>query len=134
MGKRDFHYFKIAKAVSKTSTFERIKIGAIIVYKKEILSAGVNVKKSHPLQKKYNHLRFECQPEYHHYLHAEIRAILNADREDLSGASLYVFREDRKGNLALSRPCPACMEVIKNHGIKKIFYTTKDGYCEEIIE
>jgi hypothetical protein len=26
------------------------------------------------------------------------------------------------------------MEVIKKHGIKKIFYTTADGYCEEIIE
>lgn len=134
MVKRDFHYFKIAKAVSKTSTFDRIRIGCIIVYKKEILSAGVNVKKSHPMQKKYNSLRFNCQPEYHHYLHAEMRAIINAGKDNLSGACIYVYREDKRGNLAPSRPCNACMEVIKKYGIKKIFYTTEDGYCEEVIE
>ena len=134
MTKRDFHYFKIAKAVSKTSTFDRIRIGAIIVYKKEILSAGVNIKKSHPMQKKYNSFRFDCPQEYHHYLHAEMRAIINSDKENLVGASIYVFREDNRGKLAPCRPCPACMEVIKKYGIKKIFYTTENGYCEELIE
>jgi deoxycytidylate deaminase len=134
MNKRDLHYFKIAREISKTSTFNRIKIGAIIVYKKEILSVEVNVKKTHPLQKKYNSLRFECQPEYNHYLHAELRAIINSSKNNLQGANIYVFREDLRGRLAPCRPCPACMEVIKKYGIKKIFYTTEDGYCEEMIK
>lgn len=33
----------------------------------------------------------------------------------------------------MSRPCPRCMELIKEQGIKKICYTTNDGYVDERI-
>ena len=53
---------------------------------------------------------------------------------DLSKAKLYVYRETKKTHkLAMSRPCNACMAQIKAMGIRRIYYTTDDGYCEETI-
>jgi deoxycytidylate deaminase len=136
--KRDIKYFIVAKGVSQTSTFNRVKIGAVIVSKhqKEIVSVGVNTKKSHPLQKRLNTLRFDVTKidMCHNYLHAEMRAILKANPHDLKDASLYIYRENCNHELANCRPCPACMAMIKKVKIKKIYYTTEDGYCEETLK
>jgi deoxycytidylate deaminase len=50
---------------------------------------------------------------------------------DFSKVELYVYRELRNGKMAMSRPCEACMAVIKKMGIKKIHYTTPDGFATE---
>lgn len=138
MFKKNYHFFNLARAISKESTFEKIKIGCVIVNKKEVISVGTNTPKSHPVQMIYNTKyyrdRYKDGMFFHHYIHAEIRAILNAERQDLTGCSLYTYRETFNGEIANSRPCPACMKMIKNVGIKKIYYTTKDGYCEEVIK
>lgn len=52
---------------------------------------------------------------------------------DFSKVKLYVYRQDLKGNLAMCRPCCACMKAIKDLGIKNIYYTTNDGYIHEVI-
>lgn len=143
MFKKDYHFFDLAEKVSKTSDLEkRIKIGAVIVDKSEVISVGSNRRKSHPLQKllnkKYFSSRFgrlyDIDPIYQHFnIHAELNAILNAGDRDLNGCSIYVFRRNGNGVISMSRPCKACMAAIKSCGIKKIYYTTKDGYAEETI-
>ena len=35
------------------------------------------------------------------------------------------------GTTALARPCKACAQAIREMGIKKICYSTENGYCEE---
>jgi len=55
-------------------------------------------------------------------------AINKAGRTDLSGASIYVYREDLNGDIADSKPCGACMRAIRESGIKNVFYTSRDGY------
>ena len=125
--------FRVAESVSALSDFPRIKIGAVVAHKHNVLAVGINQVKSHPLQKKYNKERFSetktdtCQ----HFIHAEIDALLKVRREDLTKASLYVFRMNLNGELAISRPCPACMAMIGAMGIKKIHYTTDIGYASE---
>lgn len=57
-------------------------------------------------------------------MHAEIDAIKKA--KDVSGATIYVARVNRKGAARDSRPCSRCYEVIKSNGIKKIVYTTSE--------
>jgi deoxycytidylate deaminase len=131
--KRQERLFNVAEAVAQLSDFPRIQIGAVIARKNHILSVGVNREKSHPLQKKFNAQRFvdnfdTCQ----HHLHAEMDALLKVKRgEDLSKVSVYVFRKNQNGQLAPSRPCPACLTYIKSVGIKDIFYTTYDGFASE---
>ena len=53
---------------------------------------------------------------------------------DLTDAKIYVYRENKNGELRMCRPCPACMEIIKERGIRDIYYTTGDGYCHERIK
>ena len=82
-------YFNIAKEVSKLSDFKRIKIGCCIVLKHEVIATGYNTKKSHPLQAKLNHLRFNDHfDECNHYIHAELRAILSCRDIDLNKATI----------------------------------------------
>lgn len=143
MFKKDYHFFDLAEKVSKTSDYgKRIKIGAVITDKSEVISVGSNRRKSHPLQKmlnkKYFSSRFgglyDIDTIHHHFsIHAELNAILNAGDRDLNGCSIYIFRRDSNGDISMCRPCKACMAAIKLCGIKKIYYTTKDGYAEETI-
>lgn len=130
-------YFNIAKEVSKTSNVRNIQIGAVLVISNDNIFVSANIRKSHPLQKKLNKLRFtdERSETCKNFLHAEMNTLLKVRYldYDLNKAKLYVYREDHNGNLAMCRPCNACMAQIKAVGINKIYYTTPDGYCEEHI-
>lgn len=132
MTKRERAYFSAAKAVSELSDHPRHRIGAVVVLKHRIVSSGVNSNvKTHPLQKRYNQYRFT--DEGTHKCHAELLALLPLIREgvDLSNAIIFTYRKHKDGNLACSRPCKSCMQLIKDCGIKRIFYTTEDGYARE---
>ena len=140
MNKKELRYFNLAKSVSYTSNFPKVHIGAIIVNGHDILSVACNTKRSHPIMKKLNSLRFtnnytqkdmDCCKNR---IHAEIACILKCNRDDLVGASIYVYREDRHGNIAMCRPCAACMFEIIKCGIRDIYYTTGDGYCHEEVK
>ena len=134
MNKKDKRYFNLAKAVSYTSDYPRVHIGSVIVKNKEIVAVSANQKKSHPLQQKLNPIRFDNHTSQsdidkcNNYQHAEFSAIIKCKHLDLSGASIYVYREDKYGNLAMCCPCKACLKLIKEVGIKVIYYTSPDGF------
>ena len=117
------------------SDFKQVHIGCIAVYKGHILAVGYNTNKTHPLQKKYNKFRkmynskFEPVPKSH----AEISCLSQIKDMDLdfSKIKLYIYRENKNGNLAICRPCKACMKLIDELGIKKIFYTVDGGFVNE---
>ena len=135
MNNRDYKFFEITRMISKTSVYPRIKIGCIIVLKRHIIAVGVNSRKSHPIQKYYNRFRFNPDDATVHSLHAETSALISIPKDmDISGATLYTYRELRTGQIAKSRPCPSCIEMIKDYGIKRICYTTENGFCEEFLE
>ena len=127
-------YFNAAKAVSKLSDFPRVKIGAVAVYKHRIISSSYNQLKTAPIQKQYNACRFT--EETPHSLHAEISCLKPLiDRYDIDfrHVALYVYREGKNNELFLSRPCPSCMELIKELGIRHIYYTNNGGFSHEEI-
>jgi deoxycytidylate deaminase len=132
MTKKEEAFFRAAKSVSELSDHPKYKVGAVIVLKHRVISSGFNSNvKTHPLQKRYNQHRFsEDSP---HKCHAELSALLPLIKEgkNLSTASIFVYRQHKNGVLACARPCKSCMELIKDVGIKKIFYTTEDGYARE---
>lgn len=130
-------YFDIAKKISEFSTFHRsnIRVGCIVIYRHRIISSGFNSDKTSPIQKKYNQIRFnEDTP---HSLHAEISALSSLLWRDFdidwSQVSLYIYRERQDHSLGKSRPCPSCMRLIQDLGIRDIYYTTEEGYCHEIL-
>lgn len=134
MTKTQISFFNVAKHVSKLSDFPKVNVGAIVVNKHRIISSGCNsAQRTHRIQVEYNKKRFN-EPSTG-MLHAEISALLPLiNKTDLSKADVYVYRELRNGNLGMSRPCKACMALIKELGIRKVFYTTNDGFAEEALK
>ncbi len=52
--------------------------------------------------------------------HAEARSLRKAG----FGATLWVARVLRDGSWAMAKPCKNCKALIKNKGVKKVYYTT----------
>lgn len=132
--KRDWAFFNAAKEIANLSDFRRIHIGCVVVSKNRIISSGCNTTKTNPLQKKYNAVRFT--EDGNHGCHAETSALLPLLKEgsfDGAHSKIYLYREHADGSLALSRPCASCMKMLQDAGIRHIYYTTENGYAEEIL-
>jgi len=84
----DFGYFKLARNVSKYSD-HKTKVGCVIC-KKRPIAVGANHIKTHP----------RCNDGFSKSTHAEVKAIINSGQEDLSGATVYVYREHKNGSPA----------------------------------
>lgn len=127
-------YFRAAESVANLSN-HRCKMGCVVVNGHRIISSGHNsATKTHAFQTKVDSHYFGC--DCAGYLHAETDALIPLINSgvDLSRAVIYVYRNMRDGSKGMARPCPRCMGVIKSLGIKKINYSTPDGFAEEIIQ
>ena len=59
---------------------------------------------------------------------------MNRKNVEWNKVKLYIYREFKDGTKALAKPCASCQRLIKELGIKKIYYTTNDGYIQEIFD
>lgn len=112
------------KAVEYTKLSERpgnSSHSAIIFYKNTILGYGVNKKKTHPLQVRFQK-RSGCE-----YLHAEIDALIkvvnNHGVDFLKHCSMIVCRSYLNGKIANSEPCIGCKKALKAFNLKKVYYS-----------
>lgn len=61
-------------------------------------------------------------------VHAEVDALLKvASREDIKGSTVYVVRINRQNELAMSQPCEMCQAILREHGVKKAFFSISDN-------
>ena len=108
---------------------EAQRLGSVIFYKKHPVAVGWNSDKTNPIQKKYSiHRRFD--PElYRCPLHAEMMACLNLKKTSYPAEDciLFVARKYKNGKVALSKPCPACENAIRDMGIKTVYYTISEN-------
>ena len=128
-------YFKAAKAISEMSSFKNQHIGAVAVYKHKIISSGTKSNKTNPIQKRFNIHRFSVDTP--HTIHAELACLLSLiNRKDInfSEVSLYIYREYKNGKPAISRPCPSCMALIRQLGIRKLYYSGDNSFIHEELE
>ena len=139
LSKKQKKFFNLAKEVAETSDFDGIKSGCILVYKNTVIGRGANSKKTHPVQKEYNKYRNFNRGTGKmivHSLHSETAALIDAEHNvnnediDWSKVKVYVYRISRGTKLGygLAKPCPACMNALKDLGIRHIYYTDSDGY------
>ncbi len=136
-------FFELAKNASKMSDYNKknIHIGSVLVYKNKVISTGWNTSKTNPIQMKYNRYRELCTNSDRNYkadshlpcLHSEMKCILDSKDIDIdwSKASIFIYREDGKGNLRNCYPCISCMKALEDRGIKDIYYTNESGYNYE---
>lgn len=130
MTNRQKRFFNIAKEVSRLSDFTKTRVGAVVVDGNRIISTGHNSNKTSTIQYRYNFYRFGQSYNYLAKLHAEIAALsplLNRKDINWNHVSLYVYRELKNGTISCARPCKACLKLIKDLGIRYIYYSDWDG-------
>ncbi len=110
-------YFDLAKKLSTKSDHHTHKLGCVIARGNRVAGIGFNKLKTTP---KSNHP--------YKSIHAELDAIMNTNPTHLVGADLYIYRETKSGELATAKPCQYCQQLIKMIGIRRVFYTSKNGY------
>lgn len=105
--------FRFAIEEARKSEMQN-KVGACLVIGKSMYKAH-NKDKTHTVF---------ANPDIHMRLsmHAEINALIRAGLHAENGF-IYVYR-DLQGRPALARPCEQCLPILKNAGVKKIFYST----------
>lgn len=142
--KSEMKFFEAARAVAMQSDYKSIHMGAVLVYQGKVMASGCNSNKTLPLQKKYNrrYRTFRGGPRMVvDSVHAEVACINSipypvAQGMDWKKVKLFIYRISPGSPLgfSLARPCDACMALIKDKGIRNIYYTTRDGYAYERIE
>jgi deoxycytidylate deaminase len=65
-------------------------------------------------------------------LHAERNALMKLRPEQRKKATLYSFRFKKSGGWGMAKPCPECQKLIKESGIKKVYYTGVTGELERL--
>lgn len=134
----DLKMFEAARIEAEKSDYKPFKLGCVITYKGHIIGRGKNGYKSHPLQKKYNrrYRHFNCERgEFvHDSIHAEIAAISSipytVGRDvDWNKVNVYVYRicHGKQLGYGNAKPCPACLGIIRDLGIKNIYHTSDFG-------
>lgn len=107
------HALKIAQA---NTVIGLPKMAALIYDKKTLISVGLNSKRTHPLQAKFNrHEEAIC-------LHAEISALVNA-RCDVAGMTMYIARAGHKNQPRLAKPCFGCQRALTAFKLKRVIWT-----------
>lgn len=115
-------FFNLAIDLASTSKHRYYMLGAVICRRHDILAVGVNQDCQHPVLESLGYKPW-------HNIHAEADAVIRAmkKRIDIRGATIYVARVRRKGDLGTSKPCRSCTSLLVEVGIKQIVY-----YDEEI--
>lgn len=100
------------------------KLSALVMHRGRPVSFGYNDQyKTHPKIRQFSQVKT---------LHAEAHALFRVkDKEILKDCEIIVYREDRHGNMANSRPCEVCQAMFRHYGIKKVTYSTAEGWKEE---
>jgi len=132
VGEAKMAYFRAAESMSFLSD-HRFRLGCVVVKGHRIISSGHNsATKTHSIQAKIDTQYFKC--DCSGFVHAEVDALapLIEQHVDLTQASIYVYRSSCTGR-GMARPCPRCIYLIKKVGIRKINYSTPDGYVEEVL-
>lgn len=117
--------FDLVIQTAKTSP-SRVKVGALLLNKNKVVASATNLeRKSHPIQ-----ARFAERVGLHQkiYLHAEIAALVKCKEEY---DTIVVARVNNQGKIRLAKPCPCCSLAIEESNIKRIYYTTNEGFLYE---
>ena len=136
----DEYFMNIARDISLRCTCLCVRIGAIIVKDKRIVSTGYigAPRKTKDCIERGQCLRRQLNiPSGHRYelcrsVHAEQNAIINAARDgaNISCGEMYIYGtkiHEGEENLIDIYPCFICKKMIINSGLKKVHLMANDG-------
>lgn len=117
---RIIKFFEHARTVAMMSDY-KFRHGALLVSGGKIIKASPNKARAVRFAHRYHHNKAGS-------LHAEIGCILNLTKEKTDGGEIYVARISADGNFAMSCPCGMCQAICEEMGIKRIHYSTYNGF------
>ncbi len=136
----DQYFMNIARDISLRCTCLCVRIGAVIIKDKRIVSSGYvgAPRKTKDCLERGKCLRRELGvPSGHRYelcrsVHAEQNAIINAARDGarINDGHLYIYGTkvyDGEESLIDIYPCFICKKMIINSGLKKVYAMTNKG-------
>jgi len=117
----------------KHPTDQRCRHFSFIMYKKRILSIGVNTPKTHPLNLKHNYVNKRNIP-IHDLVgtHSELSAVIKLGTDDCDGLIMVNTRVNRNNEIDFSMPCKGCTSFLETLNFKRIYYSDKDGNFLEL--
>jgi deoxycytidylate deaminase len=113
----------LAAAYAEKSPCDKSRHGALLVKGGSIINASWNINRYCNFG-----VRFRTDPG-EACLHAEIKAVLGLPRATTEGATIYVARINKSGNMLLSKPCSMCEAALRFVGVKKAVYTCDEETC-----
>ena len=128
------YFLDIALSVAARSTCLRRKFGAVIVNGNTIVGTGYNGNAKGVINcyevgciKNEKELPQNRAYELCPAVHAEENAIINSNRSDRIGATLYIAGFDSDGNYAKAVPCKRCKRKIINSELSEIILLDSNG-------
>lgn len=112
------YFLAQARLASSKSDHHSHKIGCVIAKGNKVLGTGWNVLKTHPKS-----------PHQYKSIHAEFMASIAAG-DAIEGATAYIFRQQKDGTWANSKPCASCWKYLMELGIKEVVYSF-EGYFKQ---
>jgi tRNA(Arg) A34 adenosine deaminase TadA len=97
------------------------RVGAILYSGKQIIAAKHNSYQMSAKLIKYSN--FPCR-------HAESNAILAHGMDNCEGLDMICTRVLKDGSLTMAEPCEACAELIKDVGLRRVYFTNWEGSVE----
>lgn len=128
------YYLDIAAAVAARSTCIRRQYGAVIVKNDTIVSTGyngtarglVNCCDLNECYREAHNIPHGQQYEKCKAVHAEANAIINASREEMCGAILFLAGFENGERMKNPTPCAMCGRMIINSGIRRVISCEDD--------
>lgn len=118
----------LLKELAQTSKFNYKHAAAVLDERDNIISTGINIRKTHTLQARHAK---KVKQDDKVYLHAEISALVKCRSKPYS---VVVVRVRNDSSLAMAKPCPVCTSAMIEAGIRRIIYSNSNGeLVEELI-
>jgi tRNA(Arg) A34 adenosine deaminase TadA len=112
--------FKYAAIMQCAKSAYKQRMGAVVVYQGKLVGKGFN---------KVHHIGVPRLDG----LHAEIEALNNTTAKYRDGCTVYVCRVNKRGNVMLAKPCPACEKKMKKIGVKYVWYSTYGSWEKMVL-
>ena len=132
---KDLYYLAMAEVASARGTCLRRRFGAVIVKDDRIVSTGYVGAPSGRQNccdigycfREHHKIPSGTMYEKCRSTHAEMNAIINASKEEMEGAILYLVGVEPDGSYTNADCCAMCKRVIINSGIEKVVAKQKNG-------
>jgi tRNA(Arg) A34 adenosine deaminase TadA len=117
---------ELARKMAETSHYQNFRHGAVLTKGGRIISVANNSNNFSAFAS-----RFYPHIEGRATMHAELSCILNIPKQNTEGATVYVVRINKNGELKMSKPCEMCEAAMRFVGIKTVIWTVDDFRIEK---